>query len=48
MAHGGQVHAQKLSHVDQAHAMKMRQAATAAENVTTKIRQRMNDGPQTA
>jgi hypothetical protein len=33
MAHGGQVHAQKLSHADQAHAMKMRQAATAAENV---------------
>jgi hypothetical protein len=33
MAHGGQVHAQKLSHADQAHMMKMRQAAMAAENV---------------
>jgi hypothetical protein len=33
MAHGGQVHAQKLSHADQAHAMKMRQAAIAAEQV---------------
>ena len=32
MAHGGQVHSQKLSHADQAHMMKMRQAAMAAEN----------------
>jgi len=31
MAHGGQVHSQKLSHADQAHALKMRHAAMAAE-----------------
>ena len=32
MAHGGQVHNQSLQHRDQAHMMKMRQAAMAAEN----------------
>jgi hypothetical protein len=31
MAHGGQVHGQGLQHKDQAHMMKMRQAAMAAE-----------------
>jgi hypothetical protein len=32
MAHGGQVHNQSLQHRDQAHMMKMRQAAMAAES----------------
>jgi hypothetical protein len=36
MAHGGQVHGQSLQHKNQAHMMKMRQAAMAAENANNK------------